>query len=126
MSTSHGPDGAIAVLGRRIILQICYGAQALGTGAMLWRVRQGSSMAGGHEMATVMARKAETPVGRTRPGAGKLSRAPLTLTDVITAVQDVVGPEDDRLVVATVRHLLRSGWVTRSVTDIGRGPPLSL
>jgi hypothetical protein len=113
MSAPHGPDGPVAVLGRRIIPHTCYGTQALRTEAMLWRVRQGSGMVGGHDMATVIARKAETPVGRTRPGAENLSRDPLTLTDVITAVQDVVGPEDDRLVVATVRNLLRSGRWTR-------------
>ena len=31
-----------------------------------------------------------------------------TLYDLIAAIQDVVGPEDDALVVATVVHLLRS------------------
>lgn len=37
------------------------------------------------------------------------SRCTTTLYDVGTAIQDVVGPEDDALVVATVVHLLRSG-----------------
>ena len=60
-------------------------------------------------MATVIARSAVTSVGRGRPEAGKPSRAPLTLAALITAIQDVVGPEDDGLVVATVWHLLRSG-----------------
>ena len=35
-----------------------------------------------------------------------------TLYDLITALQEVVGPDDDALVVATVVHLLRSGWLT--------------
>jgi hypothetical protein len=79
-------------------------------------------MAGGHDMATVMARKAETPVGRTRLGAGNLSRDPRTLADLITAVQDVVGSEDDGLVVATVEHLLRSGRLMGSWPEPGGAP----
>jgi hypothetical protein len=59
-------------------------------------------------MATVMERGAVTTRGRGRPRAEKPSRLPLTLADLITAIQDVVGPEDDGLVVAIVRHLLRS------------------
>ena len=69
-------------------------------------------------MATATASSSVTPVGRTRPGAAKLSYPPLTLADVILAIQDVVGPGDDRLVVATMRHLLRSGRITR----LGAGP----
>jgi hypothetical protein len=67
---------------------------------------------GGYDMATVRARRAGTPEGRGGPGAGKPLRLPLTLADLITAVQDVVGPGDDQLVVATVRHLLRTGRLT--------------
>jgi hypothetical protein len=74
-------------------------------------------------MATVMARQAETPVGRGRPGVGKLSGPPLTLADLITAVQDVVGPGDDRLVVATVRHLLGAGLLIVLGTGTRRCPP---
>ena len=40
------------------------------------------------------------------------SRLPLTLSDLIATIQDVVGPENDGLVVTTVRHLLRSGRLT--------------
>jgi hypothetical protein len=67
-------------------------------------------------MATVMDRGAVTTVRRDRRAAALPSRRPITLSDLITAIQDVVGPEDDALVVATVRHLLRSrrlgssGW----------------
>jgi hypothetical protein len=60
-------------------------------------------------MATMMDRGAVTTMGRGRPGAARPSRLPITLSDLITAIQDVVGPEDDGLVVAIVRHLLRSG-----------------
>jgi hypothetical protein len=67
-------------------------------------------------MATVIARRAMTSGGRERPGAARSSYLPLTLADLITAIQDVVGPEDDGLVVATVRHLLGAGRLT------GRGP----
>jgi hypothetical protein len=60
-------------------------------------------------MATMMARGAKATIGRRRLGAAKSLHLLITLYDLITAIQDVVGPEDDRLVVATVRHLLRSG-----------------
>jgi hypothetical protein len=51
-------------------------------------------------------------VGRARLGAEKLSRRPITLADLLTATQDLVGPGDDRLVVATGRHLLWAGRLT--------------
>jgi hypothetical protein len=63
-------------------------------------------------MATVRDRGAVTAVGRVRPMAARPSRLPITLADLVTAIQDVVGPGDDGLVVATVRHLLRSGRLT--------------
>jgi hypothetical protein len=75
-------------------------------------------------MATAVARKAGTPVDRTRPRAWKPSCPPLTLADLVPAVQDVVGPEDDALVVATVRHLLRSGRLTGHGIEIRRGARL--
>jgi hypothetical protein len=59
-----------------------------------------------------MARRAVTLIGRGKPGAARSSRRPITLYDLITAIQDVVGPEDDGLVMATVRHLLRAGRLT--------------
>ena len=76
-------------------------------------------------MASVRDRGAVTTVGRGRPGAEKPSRLPITLADLITAFQNVVGPEDDRLVVATVRHLLRSGRLTGLGTGTCRAPPRS-
>jgi hypothetical protein len=75
-------------------------------------------------MVTVVAHRARTYVGRGRLGAARPLRRPLTLADLITAVQDVVGPEGDGLVVATVRHLLRSGRVTGRGSR--RGPSLSV
>jgi hypothetical protein len=61
---------------------------------------------------TVMDRGAVTTMGKGRPGAARPSHLPITLADLITAIQDVVGPEDDELVVATVQHLLWSGQLT--------------
>jgi hypothetical protein len=74
-------------------------------------------------MGTVVARKAVTSVGRGRPVAARPSSLRLTLADLITAIQDVVGPEDDGLVVATVRHLLHSGRLTRRGTGTYQCPP---
>jgi hypothetical protein len=73
-------------------------------------------------MATVMIRGVVRTVGGGRPGAARPSRRPITLAHLITAIQDVVGPEDDALVVAIVRHLLRSGRVTWSGTKGVRYP----
>jgi hypothetical protein len=76
-------------------------------------------------METVRARRAGTPEGRGRPGAGRPSPLPLTLAELITAVQDVVGPGGDRLVVATVCHLLRTGRLTmRGGTRRCSSPPI--
>jgi hypothetical protein len=44
--------------------------------------------------------------------AGTPSYLITTLYDVIAAVQDGLGPDDDALVMATVMHLLRSGRLT--------------
>ena len=73
-------------------------------------------------MATVMDRSAVTTVGRGRPGAARPSRRPITLADLITAIQDVVGPEDDGLVVATVRHLL-GDWAAHGARDTNPSVP---
>jgi hypothetical protein len=40
------------------------------------------------------------------------SRITTTLYELMAALQDVVGPDNDTLVVATVAHLLRSGQLT--------------
>jgi hypothetical protein len=74
-------------------------------------------------MATMMDRGAVTTMSRGRPEAEKPSRAPITLSDLITAIQDVVGPEDDALVMATVRHLLRAGRPTGRRAGTCRDPP---
>jgi hypothetical protein len=74
-------------------------------------------------MMTVMERGAMTTVGRGGPGATRPSRLPITLADLLTAIQDVVGPEEDGLVVATVLHLLGSGRLTGLGTGTCRCPP---
>jgi hypothetical protein len=74
-------------------------------------------------MATLMARGAMTTIDRRRPGAARPSRLSITLADLITAIQDVVGPEDDRLVVATVRHLMGAGRLTRRSTGTRQCSP---
>ena len=63
-------------------------------------------------MATVMARGAMTTMNRGRPAEARPSHRLITLYELIAAIQDVVGTEDDTLVVATVGHLLRSGRLT--------------
>jgi hypothetical protein len=78
-------------------------------------------------MATVRDRGAAIPVGRGRPREARPSHRLITLYDLITALQDVVGPADDRLVVATVVHILRSrrlgssGWERTACGGVRRG-----
>ena len=63
-------------------------------------------------MPTVIGRGTGTTIRRGRPGATRPSHLPITLYDLIAAIQDVMGPEDDEVVVATVQHFLRSGRLT--------------
>jgi len=58
------------------------------------------------ERTTVVTGATEMPRAETPP------RLTTTLYDLITALQDVVGVNNDALVVANVVHLLRSGWLT--------------
>jgi hypothetical protein len=87
------------------------------------RVQQWSGSAGGLDMATVIDRHAVTTVGRGRRGEARPWSLSITLADLITALQDVVGPEDDGLVVATVRHLLGAGRLTEFRSGTRRYPP---
>jgi hypothetical protein len=59
-------------------------------------------------MASVM-EHGEVATARLGQGEARPSRLCTTVYDLIVAIQDAVGPEDDALVVATVVHLLRSG-----------------
>ena len=63
-------------------------------------------------MTTVRARGEGAPVDRGMHGEATSSGFTTTLYALITALQDVVGADDDALVVATVVHLLRSGRCT--------------
>jgi hypothetical protein len=74
-------------------------------------------------MVTVMDPGTLTPMSRGRPGAARPSCRSLTLSALITAIQHVLGPEDDGLVVATVWHLLRAGRLTGLGTGTQRYPP---
>jgi hypothetical protein len=40
------------------------------------------------------------------------SRLTTTLYDLMTTIQEVAGPDDEALVIATIMHLLRSGRLT--------------
>jgi hypothetical protein len=48
----------------------------------------------------------------------RLSTVTTSLYELVEAVQNQVGPEDDELVVATVMHLLRAGRAT-FLSDMG-------
>jgi hypothetical protein len=45
-------------------------------------------------------------------GAARPPRLATTLYELLAVIQEVVGPEEDALIVATVRHLLESGRLT--------------
>ena len=63
-------------------------------------------------MVHVMASREGTTMATDGVVAQRPARVTTTLYELLTAIQDVVGPEDDALVVATVRHLLQSGRLT--------------
>jgi hypothetical protein len=74
-------------------------------------------MEGGNSMATVMERGEEAAVTTVGPVVTTPVRLITTLYDLMAVVQDVVGPDNDALVVATMGHLLHSGQYTwRGVT----------
>jgi hypothetical protein len=74
-------------------------------------------------MGTVKERSAVTTVRRGRPGAARPWHLSVTLAELITAIEDVVGLEDDAPVMATVWYLLRSWRLRGRVTGTRRGPP---
>ena len=63
-------------------------------------------------MSHVMASSQRATVATDRGGAKRSLRLTTTLYELLAAIQNVVGPEEDALVVATVRHLLQSGRLT--------------
>jgi hypothetical protein len=63
-------------------------------------------------MAPMMERTTVATGATEMSRAATPSRLTTTLYDLITALQDVVGANNDALVVASVVHLLRSGRLT--------------
>jgi hypothetical protein len=72
-------------------------------------------------MSTVMEPGEGANVARGRSEEARPLRLTTTLYDLLAALQDVVGPDDDPLVVATMVHLLRSGRLTVRGTTSTRG-----
>ena len=63
-------------------------------------------------MAHVMESQEGTPGATDECVAARPPRLTTTLYALLAALQEVVGPEEDALVVATVRHLLQSRRLT--------------
>ena len=63
-------------------------------------------------MSHMMAARAGATVATDGVGAERPPRLATTLYARLAALQDVVGPEADVLIVATVWHLLQSGRLT--------------
>src|SRR4029453_1687706 len=83
-----------------------------GAWTVRWLLQRCSDTAGGHNMAPMMERTTVATGATEMSRAATPSRLTTTLYDLITALQAVVAPDDDVLVVATVVHLLRSGRCT--------------
>ena len=78
---------------------------------MRWRF-YGTGKAGGNGMSHVMASREGATVATDGVGVERPPRLATTLYARLAALQEVVGPEADALIVATVRHLLQSGRLT--------------
>ena len=63
-------------------------------------------------MSHVRASREEATVATDGVVAERPPRLATTLYALLAAIQEVVGPDEDALVVATVRHLLQSGRLT--------------
>ena len=63
-------------------------------------------------MYTMMEPNEVEGVARRGRGGAMPSHLTTTLYELLAAIQDVVGPDDDTLVVATVGYLLQSGRLT--------------
>ncbi len=63
-------------------------------------------------MRTVIDASEETSVETVVTATDRPATLTTTLYDLIAAVQDVAGPDNDALIVAAVQHLLRAGLVT--------------
>jgi hypothetical protein len=63
-------------------------------------------------MSHMMASRAGATMAPDGVGAARPPRLATTLYELLAVIQEVVGPEEDALIVATVRHLLESGRLT--------------
>ena len=63
-------------------------------------------------MSHMMASRAGATMARDGVGAARPPRLATTLYELLAVIQEVVGPEEDALIIATVRHLLESGRLT--------------
>jgi hypothetical protein len=63
-------------------------------------------------MSYVMASREGATVALDGVVAARLLRLTTILYELLAAIQDVVGPDEDALIVATVQHLLQSGRLT--------------
>ncbi len=76
-------------------------------------------------MAHVMASREGTTVATDGVVVHRSVRLTTTLYELLAALQEVVDPEDDALVVATVQHLLQSGrltWLGEARRHLGAPP----
>ena len=76
-------------------------------------------------MSNVMASREGATVATDGVGVERPPRLATTLYALLAALQEVVGPEEDALVVATVQHLLRSGrliWLGEARGRLGEPP----
>jgi hypothetical protein len=76
-------------------------------------------------MAYVMESSEETTVATGEVVAERPPRLTTTLYELLAALQDVVGPKEDELVMATVRYLLQSGrltWRGEACGHLGEAP----
>jgi hypothetical protein len=76
-------------------------------------------------MSHVMASREGVTVATDGGEAARPPRLATTLYELLAAIQEVVGPEEDALVVATVRHLLQSGrltWLGEARERLGESP----
>jgi hypothetical protein len=63
-------------------------------------------------MAHAMASREGMTVAMDGVGAERPLHLVTTLYELLTVIQEAVGPEEDALVVATMQHLLQSGRLT--------------
>src|SRR5215475_10115973 len=75
----------------------------------VWWHCSSTGKAGGNSMARGMDASEGMTVIMDEVVAVRPPRRTTTLYELLAAIQDVMGPEEDALVVATIQHLLQSG-----------------